>query len=221
MNFDDFKNDCWHTYCPRSNRKSTHCCKEYKQKICYEKYIKKIEKDYLKQTLLYEKELEKKSDKLQKIYEQKNKELQEYLEKKEKGEEIEYLKDEKWEELKFKLFKRDKSCLLSKILTEREKQFLNKYQKDFLYINNYIDGAHILSRNEAPNLVYEVTNVILLGRLFHQRLDSYQNPLTGKSITIKERKRWFERIMIQNNLWEKNYTFDLFKERRLNEHRKI
>jgi len=121
--------------------------------------------------------------------------------------------DEKWEEVKSFVLERDKECLLFNILSVEEKKYLLKEQKDFTWLNKKnVDCAHILSRSQYPKYIYVCDNIFLLGRLFHSRLDTYKNPLTGENISSEERDKWFERIMIDNKYWEKNMTIEKFKE---------
>jgi len=45
MNFDDFKENCEKGNCLRNTIKSKNCKKDYKQKLCYNKYITKLQKN--------------------------------------------------------------------------------------------------------------------------------------------------------------------------------
>ena len=54
----------------------------------------------------------------------------------------------------------------------------------------FIDGvnadmAHVFNKSSYPWMKYEPRNVVLLSRIFHNRLDEFKHPITGKQITKK------------------------------------
>lgn len=101
--------------------------------------------------------------------------------------------DEKWEKLKEIVDKRDKhSCRLYRLLTVEE---INLVKNDLFGKLKTIDRAHVFRRSSYPHLKYESENVYCLYRLFHSRLDQYQNPLTGAPTTKEEIEQWWRRIV--------------------------
>lgn len=164
-----FISDCKKGKCNRNTMITPQCKKEYKQEQCYNKFIQKQEKDKLKKE-------------------------QKYQEQKEKNKEVKV--DVKWVDVREKVKQRDGNCCrLFSILTKEEKVYLLKEQRDNLWLNKTIDPAHILSRSSRPDLIYCEENIVMLGRLFHGRIDSLQNPLTGAPISTEERKNWWIRIV--------------------------
>ena len=119
--------------------------------------------------------------------------------------------DYKWLELKEELVFRDGSCLVMKILTPQEISIVEKL--DGYWLNNkFVDGAHIKSRAELPKQIYNIKNVVLLGRFFHTRIDNYQDLITGENISKEQVAQWWTRIMQQNNLWPKDYDYWRFRQ---------
>jgi hypothetical protein len=119
--------------------------------------------------------------------------------------------DEKWEKIKKDVWLRDAGfyngvsviekyngwknyCRLWKILTEEEKEICTSNFKFNFWLNNNLDVAHIVRRSKSKDLYYDLDNLLLLGRFFHQMLDQYKCPLTGNYITKEDQANWFERI---------------------------
>ena len=130
-----------------------------------------------------------------------------YVTKKEK----EYAKDNidyEWEDLKRDITIRDMSCLVTKILTIQELKQLEK--EEGFWLNHHTDGAHIVSRSQSLKNVYNRDNVVLIGRFFHSRLDQGLDLITGEFIGFEGSKEWWNRIMHENGLWKKDYTYDDF-----------
>jgi predicted nucleic acid-binding protein len=173
IDIDKFKADCLKGKCNRTTVKSTQCLKEYKQKLCFDKYNKQLDKNKVKHEL-------------------------QSLKNKNKDADIDY----KWIEVRETVKLRDGNmCRLYPTLTKEEKIYLLKSQKDNLWLNKTLDPAHVLSRSSTPCLVYDPENIVILGRLFHSRLDNLQNPLTGESVSVEERNQWWIRIVGQE-LWD-------------------
>lgn len=104
--------------------------------------------------------------------------------------------DEKWVEVRENVRQRDANkCRLMLVLTMEEKLYLFREQKENLWLNKTLDPAHVLSRSKRPDLIYCENNIVILGRLFHSRLDSCLDPLTGKNISRSERDSWWIRIV--------------------------
>lgn len=158
-----FKADCDRKYCNRNTMITKKCVKEYKQDKCYTKYIKREQK-----------ELDKQNIKIEDGYILKNE------------------KDIKWEEVCQQVDYRDCDCLIwNKVLTEEEKQFVKEnfdYEMNFLKI---LDHCHIISRSEDKSLMYDMNNIFLAKRFFHQRFDQYKDLVTGQKMD-KERRDWWK-----------------------------
>lgn len=115
-----------------------------------------------------------------------------------------------------KINERDKNfCLVLKILSPEE--FNN-----FINSNSYVlwkirkkDKAHILPKSIYPQFEFDEDNIITISRLFHERLDNYQDLLTEKFIGDNGRKKWIERIMKENKFWDENMTYDMFLQNKL------
>lgn len=196
----EFYNNCNNKRCLRNTFLSKNCLKEYRRKLCYSKYVQQQDKAEQKRIGKY---LEK------------GKEIKEYLDKKERGEEIEYEVDEVQLAFRTKIIERDKECQVWKILTPNERIDIVKYFfNDFITNCNILDVAHIISRSQAPQLLYDENNVFLCSRYFHSLLDQYKDLVTRMPIKNKERINWINRIMQENEKWKKDYTYeDFYKEK--------
>jgi len=184
--YEDFQKDCLRGFCQRQTIYNIKTCKtESKQSVCYKKFIEKFEKNQEK--------LKYKGFTGISNYDQVN-----ILNK-----------DYKWEELKQFLKERDITCLANKTLTADELVFVEK-QEGYWLNNRYVDGAHIIPRSQASHLIYDVQNVILLGRFFHSRLDNLLDLVTGEFIGQKGKEDWITRIMQHNKLWDMNYDYQMF-----------
>jgi len=133
-----------------------------------------------------------------------------YVDKKTKEYEKEHIeKDWEWEALKRDLIIRDYSCLVMKILTVQELKIVEQ-QEGFWLSQKFTDGAHIVSRAQAPKQIYNRSNVILMGRFFHTRIDNGLDLISGEFVGYEGSKRWWEKIMWSNGIWSTNYTYDDF-----------
>lgn len=134
-----------------------------------------------------------------------------YVDKKTKEWERDHTeKDYRWEDLKKEIIIRDQSCLFIKIATYEELKILEKIEG--WWLQKFVDGAHIISRAEAPFQIYNINNVILLNRYIHSCLDKFINPLTNEFMGIEGKALWFTRIMQENKLWNLNYNYWDFKQ---------
>ena len=183
--------DCNRGYC---NRKTVYnektCITESKQKDCFPKYITKLEK-------------------------QKQKFIDKCLKDKEKYQEafdnnfVDSI-DEQWEMVKEKVWKWDCNLYFTSSYQHTNWQdicivwnfILDKEEKKYLLQNcleemsgcYYVDNLHIESRQRRPDLVYDINNIILVGRFFHSRFDNYKDLVTGKNIKDIDRNMWVERF---------------------------
>jgi len=126
-------------------------------------------------------------------------------------------KQTKKQKIDKKINERDKSlCALLKILTPEEfNNFINNNNTNVLWKIRKKDNAHILPKSSYPEFAFDMDNIVVLSRLFHERLDNYQDPLTGIFIGKEGRKKWFERIMKENRIWDENMTYDKFLEKKI------
>lgn len=111
-------------------------------------------------------------------------------EKKEARQMTQSEEDVDWGRVRDKVFKRDQTCRLFEVLDEEERALI----VDSVDPQN-IDPAHILPRSTYPHLKYDPENVVALNRVFHSRLDNYQNPITGSPMTKHEHAGWWYRIV--------------------------
>lgn len=101
--------------------------------------------------------------------------------------------DIEWKNVKEDVRKRDGGmCILCRILTREEyKKFINSNPA---YIN-IIDPAHYESVSGHIEGLYDADNIYSLCRAMHQRLDSMEDPVTGKHINKEEHDKWWDRII--------------------------
>ena len=153
--FEEFSYFCKNEKCLKNSLISKNCLKLYKQKKCYENFIKKLEKNL----------------------ENTNK----------------YIKDKEFKE---KIIKRDKTCKVWKVLTERERRFILKnFYNDYITLSHDLDICHIIPRSQAPDKIYDENNVFLASRYFHSLLDEYRHHVTKRMISKEERLSWCKRIL--------------------------
>lgn len=110
-------------------------------------------------------------------------------EEREKG----YLEpDELWEQVRQEVTHRDGlRCVLFDQLTIEEAEEISPLDD---FDPSLVDPAHVLPRSTHPHLIYDPENIVMLSRLFHSRLDTYRNPLTGSPISKDEHRKWWDRI---------------------------
>ena len=101
-------------------------------------------------------------------------------------------KDLKWKETRERVYQRDRSCRLCKVLTSQELAVL---KKNAGFLLNTLDPAHYLPVSTHPELCYKSYNICLLNRFSHTMLDSCKHPITGQSITKEEVNNWWVRIL--------------------------
>ena len=98
--------------------------------------------------------------------------------------------DEKWMQTKREVFKRDGGrCRFEDCLTAAEAYSLVPG------VCETLDPAHVISVSDDVTQTYNPKNVITLRRFIHRRMDAYQNPLNGRSITANEHYWWWWRII--------------------------
>jgi single-stranded DNA-specific DHH superfamily exonuclease len=89
-----------------------------------------------------------------------------------------------------------KYCRIWSILTEDEKEYIEKNYQEDLFLNEHLDCCHIFPKGENIQLKYSKKNGVICGRLFHNLLDQYKHPVTRKNITKEERLHWFRRAKL-------------------------
>lgn len=177
--------------------------------IYYEKYKRLPNGQYCSKKPLNERQLKSKYDKYCKSIQKKKDTIKRQIEKQKnkpfkKPKPIKNKKQSNSDWLKCKkiVFERDNNnCRLWPLLSLEEKSKV----KNYIYQGSEfatIDPAHVISQSQSKKLQYNPDNIICLYRLFHTRLDNYQDPITGKYLegkTTEERKQkrkdWFIKII--------------------------
>jgi len=105
--------------------------------------------------------------------------------------------DPLWQEVADKVWKRDKSqCrLLSKLKIDNPDLYLYFIKNNMKSLYTKLDLAHIVPRSQSSELYYEPSNVLLLNRISHGLIDTYHDPINGKSITKEEHEKWWRYIL--------------------------
>lgn len=100
--------------------------------------------------------------------------------------------DEQYWEFNKKVRARDKNaCCICRILTPGEYVLFMKSHPAFMQT---IDVAHIIPVGRDGEKYCDMNNAVCLCRCHHQRLDSFQDPITGKHISAYEHGQWWERV---------------------------
>lgn len=113
--------------------------------------------------------------------------------------------DIEWQNVKEEVRKRDGGmCVLCRILTKAEyRQFLRSRP---VYID-VIDPAHHESVSGHIEGTYDKDNIYSLCRAMHQRMDNFENPVTGKPMSVEEHDNWWDRIIQGAKEMEKMNVF--------------
>lgn len=100
--------------------------------------------------------------------------------------------------LREKALERDKHCqLLYKLSVLAQKEIRQQIFGDL----NHLDMAHVFNKSSYPHLRYDIDNVVMIKRIFHNRLDTQCDPVTGKRISKEELEKWWK-IIIGVNRYE-------------------
>ena len=100
--------------------------------------------------------------------------------------------DKQWQDVKEQVRKRDKNmCVLCRLMTSTEYGQFMRSNPAFL---GKIECAHIESVGNHVEKTYDPNNIVCLCHTHHQRLDSMQNPITGKPMKRSDHEEWWERI---------------------------
>jgi len=189
--YEEFQEDCLKGNCNRRTMYNAKTCKTAsKQKSCYPRYIKMLEKQQAKMV----KHIEDKRNTLEHMIETN----------------FESDVDLEWEKTKQEVWERDTCseykgvykysdpsdyCVIWKyILTEEERQYiLLNHLEDF---NSYksLNNVHIESRQRSPELKYDTNNIILAHQYFHDLFDNYKDLVTRRNIDNDGRNLWIERF---------------------------
>lgn len=101
--------------------------------------------------------------------------------------------DEEWIKVRSEVFDRDRNhCQLMDKLNSDQ---YNKIKDSLFAETRIIDPAHVFGKGAYPHMKYDVDNVVCLSRLFHSRLDSYHDPISGESITNYVHNNWWIKIV--------------------------
>lgn len=117
-----------------------------------------------------------------------------YVEKQKKLREKNKFKiDEEWIALKSQLVQ---ECALIRALRNAGQiMTIREIYKNGKFLVKQLDGAHIISRQKAPFMKYDIDNVVMLNRYSHSMLDFMKNPIDGTPITKKEQDEWWKFIV--------------------------
>ena len=157
----------------------------------YKKYGKTIDQMMVPKSSLNEKQLQRK--------------YSSYVKKEEKKEEkfnnmVAHV-DEDWERLKEVLIRRDGfGCKLVSII--RGTNLYYDLRENAGHLLNTIDVAHIFPKGYYKQLYYDIDDVVWLNRYSHSMLDSYRDPIRGKSISSTELSLWW-RFIAGNDVYER------------------
>lgn len=166
MELPEFQEKCRSRRCPRNtifNAKT--CARETKQVRCFGKYTKKLEKARNKT----------KTGDLQWIS------VRDEVWRQDTGDFGSYQsKTKKWRNY----------CSLYRRLSANEKHEFEVSSSSEVWICSNLDPAHILSRAQRPDLTYDSDNIVIINRLFHQRIDTNRHPLTGKGVPKEQATAW-------------------------------
>ena len=169
-----FCSRCEARRCPRNtiyNAKT--CVRDAKRKTCYDKYLRKQEKEADKINLRLE---ESQADIIDKdIWER----------------DVGYVPDKK--NLPGDSWK--KVCRFWRCLTIEEQNLFLTVNREHLWLCRNVDKAHWRGRGSHPELSHKLENIVLINRLVHTRLDTYKDPITGDDITADVRDAWFQRMI--------------------------
>ncbi len=124
--------------------------------------------------------------------------------------------DEEWEIVKQEVWKRDKGeCQVELTLTPQLIRIISK-QWDYMYkkFDGVLDCAHLIPRSEAPHLLYEIDNIVLIRRFYHSFIDKSLNFVTGK-YEKGFRERMLTQIMQSTGKWNKGYNYEDFRKEKM------
>jgi hypothetical protein len=97
-----------------------------------------------------------------------------------------------------KILERDGGCRLLAVLNPAERVIWNSHQNG---MGGILDGAHVFGKNAYPWMRYEPKNVVTVNRFSHSCLDLGKSPVDGYSISLEEKKIWWQRIIGKED-WE-------------------
>ena len=117
-----------------------------------------------------------------------------YVEKQKKIRERNKFKlDEEWINLKSKLIQ---ECALIRALRSANRiDEIHKIYEHGKFLVKQLDGAHVISRQKAPFMKYDIDNVVMLNRYSHSMLDFLKSPIDGTPITKEEQDDWWKFIL--------------------------
>lgn len=101
--------------------------------------------------------------------------------------------DEEWINLKSKL---PQECALIKALRIANRiAEIHEIYENGKFLVKHLDGAHVISRQKAPFMKYDIDNVVMLNRYSHSMLDFLKSPIDGTPITKEEQDEWWKFIL--------------------------
>lgn len=117
-----------------------------------------------------------------------------YVEKQKKlREKSKFKLDEEWIALKSQLVQ---ECALIRALRNAGQILtIHEIYKNGKFLVKQLDGAHVISRQKAPFMKYDIDNVVMLNRYSHSQLDFMRSPIDGSPITKEEQEQWWKFIL--------------------------
>lgn len=106
--------------------------------------------------------------------------------------------DKEWQDLKKRVRARDKTCRCCAVLTPTEAEIF-KQSKPYIPWTHILDCAHRHPVSTHLDEAYDDSNVFLLCREHHHRIDDFHDPVTNKPIDEEEHERWWDRISAEKS----------------------
>lgn len=114
--------------------------------------------------------------------------------------------DERWQRVKAIVDKRDRSCRALRCMTLAEAKMVEKIPN----FSKRRDRAHLLSAGSHPRYIYCPENVYKISHTLHERLDNYQDLVTGEPIDSNQRYWWAWRIATSSTeKYDENVDYEL------------
>lgn len=97
------------------------------------------------------------------------------------------------------------ACQFWKSFSSSEKSTFMESIKGSEWLLTTIQVCHIEFKSTHKELKYDPNNAVLGNHICHGRLDKYQSPVTGKSISKEERLAWLKRLTLSINTGDNNF----------------
>lgn len=166
MELSEFQENCNNKKCLKRQRwDSKTCIRSSKQTNCHKSYERLEAKKEINRSELNDNQIQTRQQ-LDEVW------------IRDAGESFTNKKKENWKNI----------CRIWKILTDEEKQVMDNDSEN--YMNAFLDMGHIKAKSIKPDEKYLLSNVILLGSLFHKRLTNIRHPVYDTPVTNEEVYNW-------------------------------